>query len=269
MNPKTCLIITSWQAPQSERPIAESLAFAGVGAARFDLVLCADGGLACARAEGLRVDAVLGDFDSLAPELAAELGVAAIRYPKEKDDTDTLLCVKHGLARGCERFVIVGGLGGAFSHTVANLQALSFLTDMECEAEIITPETRALMVDGIPVKAPRPGAPDPADLGRLQARREKGIRGRPGQLFSVFSYAERTSGVHIRGDAKYRLSDAVLTQSFPLGARNEFVAPGEGNAAAEGAGAAPGADAAQGAAAAPCEVRISCGFGRLLVIIEG
>jgi thiamine pyrophosphokinase len=213
-------------------------------------VACADGGYAFAAAEGIVPDIVIGDFDSLAPEFLREMeekGIKAQRHPREKDDTDTMLCVKHGLALGFSAFTLVGGLGGEFSHTAANLQALSFLTDMECDAEIVTPRERVLMIDGLTVKAGRPGDPDPLGPGADAARREQTVCGRAGQYFSVFSYAERTSRVCIEGDAKYLLKDAVLTQSYPIGARNEFAEAGDGGAP---------------------EVRIKAGFGRLLVVIE-
>ncbi|MDR3304549.1 MAG: hypothetical protein LBS85_00750, partial [Clostridiales Family XIII bacterium] len=77
--------------------------------------------------------------------------------------------------------------------------------------------------------------------GAKALRREKRIAGKPGGLFSVFSYAERTSGVFVEG-AKYPLKDAVLTQSYPIGVHNEFTAE-------------------------PF-VSIRAGFGRLLIVVE-
>jgi len=207
-----------------------------------DFVACADGGYDRARQAGLAVDAVIGDMDSIQ---AAPEGVQVIRHPTEKDDTDTLLCAKDGLARGYERFTIVGGIGGDFAHTVANLQVLSFLTDMECDAAIETGREAVFMVDGETVRVGRPGLPDPADQGA--ETHERSFTGAPGRPFSVFSYAERTSRVTIEGDAKYPLTDAVLTQSYPLGLHNEFTGPPD----------APGPVAT---------VRVACGFGRLLVV---
>ena len=262
-------------------------------------VCCADGGYAWARAAGIMPDAVVGDMDSLAPELLRELedtGIATERHPREKDDTDTLLCVKYGLARGFSKFTILGGVGGEFAHTLANLQALSFLTDMECEAEILTGRERVFMLDGGTVKAGRPGAPPAADsaaqaaqsaqtaqagpapqaarltpqsaqmepalqaarltpqsaqmeLALQAARHEVLLTGAPGQRFSVFSYAERTSRVTLEGAVKYPLADAVLTQSYPIGLHNEFTAK-----------------AADGLAAGQARLRI--GFGRVLVVVE-
>ena len=88
-----------------------------------DYVIAADGGLRYAEGLGVEPDCVLGDFDSLGyiPDCADEV------YPSQKDDTDTMLAVKHGLVKGFRNFVILGGLGGRLDHTVANISALEYL----------------------------------------------------------------------------------------------------------------------------------------------
>jgi len=183
-----------------------------------DFIACADGGYTICKTAGLKPDVVIGDFDSLTAEQIAEiddLGIKRIAHPCEKNETDTLLCVKYGLSLGFDSFLIIGGIGGDFSHTMANLQVLSFLTDMECTAEIVTETERFKMIDGETVSAvrgPKPAIP-------------LSIQGAPGEKFSVFSYAERSSGVGIK-NARYELNDAVLTQSYPVGVSNEFTEKG-------------------------------------------
>ena len=61
------------------------IAAAPVEAKEGDLILCADGGYAYARALDLVPDVLLGDFDSLAgpPDLVGEMKC----FPPEKDDT--------------------------------------------------------------------------------------------------------------------------------------------------------------------------------------
>ena len=47
-----------------------------------------------------------------------------IHVPVEKDDTDTLLCLKYGMELGYREFLMIGGIGGRLDHTMANIQTL-------------------------------------------------------------------------------------------------------------------------------------------------
>ena len=68
-------------------------------------VIAADGGLQHTKKLGVAPDVILGDFDSLGyvPE-------GANVFPVEKDDTDAMLAVRHGLAVGCREFLLYGSL---------------------------------------------------------------------------------------------------------------------------------------------------------------
>lgn len=91
------------------------------------LLIAADGGWKTMRERGLTPHYVLGDFDSLGYVPAVE-GVTV--YPKEKDDTDTMLAARLALDRGCEKLLLYGGLGGAREdHSFANLSALAWLSE--------------------------------------------------------------------------------------------------------------------------------------------
>ena len=159
-----------------------------------DFVLCADGGWQLARRLGVKPDLVIGDFDSSdAPE-----GAQIERFPVEKDDTDTLLCLKHALALGFDDFLIVGGFGGRLDHTISNLQTLRYAKKRRARAEMNDGATWATVIEGEALKLPR----------------------RPGKL-SVFAMDEVCAGVTIRG-AKYNLENGTLTNDFPLGHGNSF-----------------------------------------------
>jgi len=199
-----------------------------------DLIVCADGGYIVCVAAGVKPDVVIGDFDSLPAELIQEIdsrGIERLVYPSEKSDTDTMLCVKYGIEHGAENFLIVGGIGGDFGHTIANIQALSYLEDMGRRAEIVTAGERLFMIGG-------ETEPDVREGGHAA---HVTFQGRPGMRFSVFSYTEKSLGVSI-ANAKYELVDAGLTQSDPIGVSNEFI------------NAAP--------------VTVSVRLGRLLVVTE-
>ena len=159
-----------------------------------DYILCADGGWKLAARLGLRPDAVLGDFDSSeAPE-----GGEIRRFPVEKDDTDTMLCLKQGLSMGIDEFLIVGGFGGRVDHTLANFQTLNYAASRFACAQMFDGDNWATVV--------RNGSAEiPARAGKL----------------SVFALDAECKGVTIRG-AKYGVTDATLTNAFPLGVSNEF-----------------------------------------------
>ena len=161
-----------------------------------DCVLCADGGWRVARAMGAKPDLVLGDFDSSdAPE-----GAPVARFPVEKDDTDTMLCLKRGLAMGLEDFLIVGGFGGRLDHTLANFQALYYAARRGARAVMCDGDSWATVLLNGALTLPR----------------------RPGHL-SVFALDGRCRGVTLRG-TKYTAADAELTNAFPLGVSNAFAA---------------------------------------------
>ncbi len=161
-------------------------------------LICADRGLLAAEKIGRTPDFIVGDFDSLGyvPEdLNAEI------HPVQKDDTDTMLAVKHACKMGFKEVWIYGALGGRLDHTIANLQALRYLAQRGVQGTLISENNRATMQKGASV--------------RQYPRRE-------GWYFSLFSFSERCSGVCVSG-AEYPLDDAVLTQGFPLGVSNHIL----------------------------------------------
>ena len=166
-----------------------------------DYVLCADGGWRLARRLGVKPAWVIGDFDS-SEEPTDE---RTLRVPVEKDDTDTLLCLKRGLALGFDDFLIVGGFGGRLDHTLANLQALHYAARRRARAVMYDGETWATAVADGAIAVP-------ADVLGPDARRVK---------LSVFALSDACRGVTLRG-TKYALEGGTLTNAFPLGVSNEF-----------------------------------------------
>jgi thiamine pyrophosphokinase len=195
-----CVIISS--------SIPEGIPAEIASAAAEDYIICADGGLGYALAAGITPDVVIGDFDSAdeadVAKVAAGGAVKIIRLNPEKDDTDMIAAVKHGIAEGKSDFVIIGGLSGRFDHSMGNVQALSFLLDMRCRGWIVDGPNRCVMIGS--------GA---GGAGRISLDADAS------SYFSVLSYTERSEGVTIR-NAKYEISDDVFTHSYPRGVSNEF-----------------------------------------------
>lgn len=163
-----------------------------------DLVVAADGGLTALDALGIVPGVVLGDFDSLGHVPAVEKAQKLHVYPAEKDDTDMMLAVCEGLARGFRCFELAGGLGGRLAHSLANIQTLLHLARGGARGYLTGPkESVTVIADGSLAFPP-------------------GMRG----YLSVFALGS-AEGVKISG-TKYEIENAALTNDIPLGISNQF-----------------------------------------------
>ena len=93
-----------------------------------DYFVAADGGAHHALALGCRLDAIVGDLDSLEPALVERLvgsGVEVLRYPVTKDQTDLELAIEFALQQGVEEVLLLGAVGGRLDQTLANLLLLA------------------------------------------------------------------------------------------------------------------------------------------------
>ncbi len=165
-----------------------------------DYVICADNGLEHARNLGIIPDLIVGDFDSCNLERFSVSEQELIRYPSEKDDTDTMIAIKEGIKHGAEEFLFLGCLGGRIDHTIANIQSLLYLKKRGCRGMLVDENHRVFLNDG-----------ESTEIKRIS-----------GYHLSVFALSERCEGVTLER-VKYPLKNAVLTNSFPLGISNEFL----------------------------------------------
>ena len=160
-----------------------------------DYIIAADGGLKHTNALGVTPDAVLGDFDSLGfvPE-------GANVFPVEKDDTDAMLAVRHGLALGFREFMLYGSMDGPrLDHTIANFQTLQFLADRGASGYLVGRDYLVTVVKNGKLTFPA------------------GCSG----TVSVFCLGADATGVTLKG-LYYPLENGTLTPAFPLGVSNHF-----------------------------------------------
>lgn len=159
-----------------------------------DLVIAADGGLRHTQTLGLEPQVILGDFDSL----GYVPGNARV-FPKEKDDTDSMLAIRLGLEKGYREFVLYGAMDGPrVDHTLANFQALQFLAREGARGWLVGRHQIATAFEN---RLVLPGS----------------FRG----IFSLFSLGKDVK-VTVSG-GKYSVKDTPLVSWFPLGVSNEFV----------------------------------------------
>ena len=153
-----------------------------------DLVLAADRGLEAFHFAGLTPDMLIGDMDSVAPEVLA-------RYEGIKDDTDGVDALDVAIRRKADRVTFLGALGGRLDHALANLMLLVRAHRRGVFAQILAQGVRIVRVDG-----------------SLE------LRGAKGDTVSLLPLGE-ARGVSLRGFF-YPLEDATLTADYPIGVSN-------------------------------------------------
>lgn len=182
---KTCLIFSGG----TYTPLSDAIPNA-------DYVIACDRGWQYALRDGVKPDVIIGDFDS-AP--APDISVPILVHPVIKDDTDTMLAVRHGLEQGCDHFCFLYALGGRADHMFANLQTAAFAVNARASAVILGQDDVYTFFSGRSVTFPR----------------------RPGWSLSVFAISDVCTGVSISG-TKYEVEGAELNNYFPLGVSNAW-----------------------------------------------
>lgn len=142
---KRCLIITGG-------PLDLSFAAAFLEKEAFEKIIAVDSGLEGVKALGLEPDMIVGDFDSVKPEIleyyrTREHIVWDVRQP-EKDETDTELALMKAQAAGCSRIAVLGATGGRLDHMLGNIHLLFPCLQTGIEAYILDSRNRLYLIDG-------------------------------------------------------------------------------------------------------------------------
>lgn len=168
-----------------------------------DFIIACDSGVDNAERYGIKPDLIVGDFDSISEanlKKMTEKKLNYVRYPKKKDDTDTMIAVKHAIDMGFEYIKIICVFGGRLDHSIANIQAAHYAALRGAVVELIDKDNYAAVF--------------------MNAEME--FRKKEGFYLSVFSLSDKSVGVSVSG-AEYELSEGELSNSFPLGVSNEFI----------------------------------------------
>ena len=186
-----------------------ALLFGSVPSGRWDylrtycpdpgLVICADGGVHCARAAGYVPDLLIGDWDSGG---RPEAGIPSVTLPPEKDLTDLQAAAGLALERGFVRMVLCGCVGGRLDQTAANLALLEWVHDRGGEGLLLDEGNEVRFWDGASLTLPR----------------DENYR-----FLSLIPLDRTVSGLTLRG-VKYPLERASLTRGDTLTVSNEITA---------------------------------------------
>lgn len=130
-----------------------------------DLMIAADSGLRHLVCLGLKPDILLGDMDSIAPELleqARRSGIEPRICPSHKDETDTELALSIALEKGGDQaeLRLIGASGSRMDHSLANLHLLN---RVHSQAEFWDGLSRIQILQGpaaVPIERPSWFAPE-------------------------------------------------------------------------------------------------------------
>ena len=164
------------------------------------LIVAADSGADVALGLGLKVDVVVGDFDSVTPAGAAAAPEQR-RFPTDKDATDLALALAEARDRGAESLSVVGGSGGRLDHLLANVAVLA------------GDELASVRVDALMGSARLWGV-----------RRRATIRGSVGGLVTLLAHGGPAAGVRTTG-LRWALAGETLAAGSSRGVSNVFAAP--------------------------------------------
>ena len=160
-------------------------------------VICADKGYDYAIKYGFSPNILIGDLDSI--NKSENYSCEVITFPKEKDDTDTMLAIKFALKKHFDEIIIFGALGGRFDHTYANLQSLAYICENNAIGKIISDEEFISII--------------PPSTITIEQDKTKSL--------SLFSYSKKCEGLSISG-VKYPIKNCEITNNFPIGISNEI-----------------------------------------------
>lgn len=167
-----------------------------------DIILCADGGANYAMKMGVIPTCIIGDMDSISPEVK-EYYIArnAVfkQFPRSKDFTDTQLVVTYAEELGAKEIIFLGTMGKRLDHTMSNLYS-----GIEASYR------------GIKIMHFAPGCMVYLVTCELE------LQGNPGDIVSVLALSEKVLGVCETG-FEYPLQNAVLEYKNPYAISNVLI----------------------------------------------
>lgn len=160
--------------------------------------IAVDSGISTAFFLDVTPDILVGDLDSADKAMIDPMQIEVLQYPSEKDDTDLMIAIKYAVERGADNVQIIGGMYGRIDHTLANLMALYYMRDHNCEANITDGYNRVRII-----------------------KDERIVVKKLYKYISLIPIEGDLTSVYIKG-LKYELTNANISLKMPITISNEF-----------------------------------------------
>ena len=172
----------------------------------FGLTIAVDSGMSFFYRQGWVPDYIVGDFDSVKPEILQsflelkEDKPKVLQFQPEKDETDTEIAIRTAIGQGCGAIHILGATGSRLDHVLGNIHLLGMAMEQGVEVIMADPNNRIRMVrEGLVLK--------------------KG--GQYGKYVSLLPFTPQVTGLTLTG-FKYPLDQYTLECYHSLGVSNEI-----------------------------------------------
>lgn len=173
-----------------------------LGKVHYDIVVCADGGIENTLKLGLIPNIVIGDLDSITNdtmEMMVKENIKTIKYPKEKDETDTELVLDYLIKQRCSTVTMMGCLGNRMDHSLANIYLLKKLLKNKINGHIIDENNHITLID---------------NQIELIDKKE--------HIVSLIPLTDRVEGITTKG-LYYPLDNALMLKEKPYGISNVII----------------------------------------------
>lgn len=167
----------------------------------FDKIVCADGGYDYVIQAGFSPDILIGDLDSINADMLKSINknIKIIKYPTEKDYTDTQLSINYAIENGADEIVIFGAIGNRLDHTIANILLLIELLNKGVKASIKNENNEVYIIN-----------------------KSIELKGQKDDLVSLIPIGAQVTGIYTQG-LKYALCGSNIPLGNPLGISNVFL----------------------------------------------
>lgn len=171
---------------------------------KYTMIIAADHGLYAADRLNIKLDYILGDFDSVTESLLEKyrsISTPIQAFPPEKDKTDTEIAIELALKYNATSIDIVGATGSRLDHVLGNIHLLLLPTQLKIEASILDANNKIYLKDK-----------------SFSIQREQQF----GNYVSLLPYGDKVTGLTLTG-FKYPLNHITYRAGSSLGISNVII----------------------------------------------
>lgn len=170
----------------------------------YTLMIAADRGLLAADRLNLPVDYILGDFDSVPPDILSKYRNKSIpieSFPSMKDKTDTQIAFETAMEYNPSIIDLVGATGSRMDHTISNMDVLMVALNRGIEARIFDTNNKIYLKN------------KSFTINKQEQH---------GDYISLLPFSYKVTGLRLLG-FKYPLDGITMTVGSSLGISNELI----------------------------------------------